>query len=147
MPQKTHYADDLFVLSTLVKSLESSLAVEADPEYFRERIAGDIFFIDSSIRTFSELLSQNAHLIERAEYVKLLIRSTKSFIDILQRLLAGKQPESAAYAAYAPQFRVNLEGQKKVEAELDSLFASALEGGAETDLVSQDELSELLRGQ
>ena len=147
MPQKTHYADDLFVLSTLVKSLDSSLAVEADPEYFRERIAGDIFFIDSSIRTFSELLAQNAHLIERAEYVKLLIRSTKNFIDILQRLLAGSQPESAAYAAYAPQFRANLEGQKKVEAELESLFASALEGGAETDLVSQDELSELLRGQ
>jgi len=146
MPQKTHYADDLFVLSTLVTSLDSSLAVEADPEYFRERIAGDIFFIDSSIRTFSELLAQNAHLIERAEYVKLLIRSTKSFIDILQRLLSGSQPESAAYAAYAPQFHANLEGQKKVEAELESIFASSLEGGAETDLVSQDELSELLRG-
>jgi hypothetical protein len=147
MPQKTHYADDLFVLSTLVKGLESSLAVEADPEYFRERIAGDIFFIDSSIRTFAELLAQNAHLIERAEYVKLLARSAKSFIDILGRLLSGALPESAAYAAYAPQFRANLEGQKKLESELEALFASSLEGGAETDLVSQDELSELLRGQ
>lgn len=147
MPQKTHYADDLFVLSTLVKGLDSSLAVEADPEYFRERIAGDIFFIDSSLRTFSELLAQNAHLIERAEYVKLLLRTAKSFIAVLERLLSGAAPESPAYAAYAPQFRANLEGQRKIEADLEALLASSLEGGAETDLVSQDELSELLRGQ
>ncbi len=145
MPQKTHYSDDLFVLSTMVKGLDASLAVEADPEYFRDKIAGNIFFIDSTIRTFSGLLEQNAHLIERAEYAKLLKRTSRTFMGILKRLMAQENGENQPFAAYFPQFKTTLEGQEKVESSLEAILSSSLDGASESDLVSQDELSELLR--
>ena len=146
MPQKVHYQDDLFLLSVLGKSLDAGLAVEADPEYFRDRMAGDIFFLDGSIRSFHGLLAQNEHLIDRAEYLKLLERTASAFVASVERLLSGSCPMSAAYEAYAPQFRALLDGQKAVLAELDGILAADGKGEAEVDLVSQDELSELLRG-
>lgn len=145
MPQKTHYSDDLFVLSTMVKGLDASLAVEVDPEYFRDKIAGNVFFIDTTIKTFSGLLEQNAHLIERAEYAKLLKRTSRSLMAVLKRLLEQGEGENQPFAAYFPQFKAALEGQKKIEGELEAILGSSLDGGSETDHVSQDELSELLR--
>lgn len=147
MPQKTHYQDDLFFLSVLVKSLDSGLSVEADPEYFRERIAGDIFFIDSSLRGFGEMLAQNSHLIERTEYLKLLERTIRSFVASVERLVAGECPMSAAYETYHPQLKGILQGQKDLLGELSESLKVMGSGGGETDLVSSDELSELLRGQ
>jgi hypothetical protein len=146
MPQKTHYQDDLFFLSVLAKTLDSGLSVEADPEYFRERVAGDIFFIDSSLRSFCEMLAQNSHLIERTEYLKLLERTTRSFSASIERLLAGGYPMSEAYEAYRPQFKGILLGQKALLGELSEILRSTGQGENETDLVSSDELSELLRG-
>jgi len=146
MPQKTHYQDDLFLLSVLTKALDSGLAVEADPEYFRDRIAGDIFFIDSSLRNFSEMLAQNSHLIERTEYLKLLERTVRAFSVIVGRLVEGEYPMSAAYESYSPQLKGILQGQKALLFELSEALKTASQGGGETDLVSSDELSELLRG-
>lgn len=146
MPQKTHYQDDLFLLSVLTKTLDSGLAVEADPEYFRDRIAGDIFFIDSSLRNFSEMLAQNSHLIERTEYLKLLERTVRAFSVIVGRLVEGDYPMAAAYESYSPQLKGILQGQKALLFELSEALKTASQGGGETDLVSSDELSELLRG-
>ena len=146
MPQKTHYQDDLFLLSVLTKALDSGLAVEADPEYFRDRIAGDIFFIDSSLRNFSEMLAQNSHLIERTEYLKLLERTVRAFSVIVGRLVEGDYPMAAAYESYSPQLNGILQGQKALLFELSEALKTASQGGGETDLVSSDELSELLRG-
>jgi hypothetical protein len=146
MSQKTHYQDDLFFLSVLTKALDAGLSVEADPEYFRERIAGDIFFIDSSVRSFSEMLAQNNHLIERTEYVKLLDRTARTFTSCLDRLLAGAYPMAEAYETYRPQFRGILLAQKALLSELGDILRAAGQGENETDLVSSDELSELLRG-
>lgn len=146
MPQKTHYQDDLFLLSVLVKSLEAGLSVEADAEYFRDRISGDIFFLDGSIRVFHGLLAQNAQLIERAEYLKLLERTARAFASIVDRLLAGRFPRAEDYSAYSAQFRSILEAQRAIVQDLAAVLQEADGGGSETDLVSQDELSELLRG-
>ncbi len=145
MPQKTHYQDDLFVISTLVKALEAALAVEADAEFFRERLAGDFFFIDTSIKNFHTLLSHNEHLIDRVEYMKLLERTAVSFGRVVRRLLAGDCPRAEDYAAYHPQLEAVLESQRTLVTELEALLASAGEGNSGADVVSEDELSELLK--
>jgi hypothetical protein len=145
MPQMIHYQDDLFFLSLLVKALDAGLATDADPEYFRERVAGDLFFLDGSIRTFQALLSQNAQLLERPECLKLLEGIGKTFSRVLDGLARGSYPGSAAYSPYKPQIEALLAGQRTLLAELDKLLYVTLEGEGESDLVSPDELSELLK--
>lgn len=145
MPQMIHYQDDLFFLSVLVKALDAGLSSEADPEYFRERVAGDLFFLDGSLKSFRSLLAQNALLIDRPEYLKLLQRTSRSLIQILERLIGGNYPRAGAYASYRPQFEALVKEQSALLAELDGIIESSLSGQTETDLVSQDELSELLK--
>jgi hypothetical protein len=145
MPQKTHYQDDIFLLSVYVKSLEASLAVEADPEYFKDRIIADCQFIDEGIRTFSDMLIQNSHLIERIEYAKLLERTARGFMLCMRHLIDGNLPNPSVWAASASQFRAMMKEEAIVLSSLSELLKSGGEADSETDLVSSDELSELLR--
>lgn len=145
MSQKIHYQDDLFLLSVLAKSLDSGLSVEADPEFYLERLAEDVFFIDSSIRKFKDLLSANSHLMDRSEYLKLLERTARTFAGSLERLASGASPMSSAWERYLSRLEEIARDQKAMLAELVDLLKNAGEGANETELVSSDELSELLR--
>jgi hypothetical protein len=145
MPQMIHYQDDLFFLSVQVKSLDSVLSTEADPEYFRERVLADIAFLDRNLRTFGSMLSQNALLIDRPEYLKLLERAVRAFAGILDKLLGSGYPRAEAYAAQAAALRESLAAQRELLYALEGQLSTSLSDEAETDHVSQDELSGLLR--
>jgi hypothetical protein len=145
MSQMIHYQDDLFSLSVLVKSLDLILSTETDPDYFAERVESDLSFLDRSLVSFGGLLEQNTLLIERAEYLKLLERTVKTFIGVLGRLEGAGYPRAQAFAGDGASLAAVGANQRALLGRLDSLLSSSLAGDAETDLVSQDELSELLR--
>ena len=140
-----HYQDDLFSLSVLVKSLDLILSTETDPDYFAERVEADMGFIDKSLRAFADLLEQNTLLIERAEYLKLLERTVKTFLGVLGRLEGAGYPRAQAFAGDGSRVAAVRTNQQALLGRLSALLNSSLTGDAETDLVSQDELSELLR--
>lgn len=140
MSQKIHYQDDLFILSVLVKALDATLSVEADSEFFHSRIIEDVSFLDKGIRTFHEMLSQNSHLLERIEYLKLLDRTANAFIDCLGKL------ETGHYSTQTRQFHDIRAIHASLQAERAQILCSTYKDGAEIDLVSSDEISELLKG-
>jgi hypothetical protein len=84
-------------------------------------------------------------LIERTEYLKLLQRTSRSLIQVIERILGGAYPRAEAYSTYRPQLEAVAKGQAAILAELDGILDFAVGGEGETDLVSQDELSELLK--
>jgi hypothetical protein len=145
MSQMIHYQDDLFSLSVLVKSLDLILSTETDPDYFAERVDGDIAFLSRSLRAFGSLLEQNALLVERADYLKLLERTVKSFIGVLDRLAGSGYPRAQAYAGDGRRIGDAAAEQRALLGNLGELLRSSLSGDTETDLVSQDEMSELLK--
>jgi hypothetical protein len=145
MSQMIHYQDDLFSLSVLVKSLDLILSTETDPDYFAPRIAADIYFLDESLRNFGALLEQNTLLIERAEYLKLLERTVKAFSRVIDRLTGSGYPRAQGFAGDGQSLAAASVAQRKLLGRLEELLASSLAGDTETDLVSQDELSELLK--
>ena len=130
-------------MSVLVKSLDLILSVETDPDYFAEHIGSDIGFLSRSFKVFSSLLEQNTLLIERAEYLKLLERTVKAFIGVLDRLSGSGYPQAQAFMSDGQGAAVA--EQRSLLGHLGELLRSSLTGDAETDLVSQDELSELLK--
>jgi hypothetical protein len=145
MPQMIHYQDDLFALSVLVKSLDLILSTETDPDYFAEKVEADIVFLDRSLRSFETLLEQNTLLVERAEYLKLLERTVKAFLGVLERISGSVYPRARSFAGDGSRLAEAAAGGRALQARLGELLRSSLSGDAETDLVSQDELSELLR--
>jgi hypothetical protein len=145
MSQMIHYQDDLFSLSVLVKSLDLILSTETDPDYFAERVNADIAFLDKSLQAFGSLLEQNTLLVERADYLKLLERTVKAFIGALDRLAGSGYPRAQAFAGDGQRIGSAAAEQRALLGRLGELLRSSLAGDAETDLVSQDELSELLK--
>jgi hypothetical protein len=145
MSQMIHYQDDLFSLSVLVKSLDLILSTETDPDYFAERVDADLAFLDRSLESFGGLLEQNTLLIERAEYLKLLERTVKTFLGVLGRLEGAGYPRAQAFAGDLARIAAVSADQRALLGRLGGLLDSSLAGDAETDIVSQDELSELLR--
>ena len=145
MPQMIHYQDDLFSLSVLVKSLDLILSTETDPDYFAERVETEIGFLDRSLRIFGSLLEQNTLLLERAEYLKLLERTVKSFLGVLDRLSGSGYPRARSFVGDGSQLDATSGEQRALLGRLGVILNSSLAGDAETDLVSQDELSELLK--
>ncbi len=146
MPQKIHYLDDIFFLSVLIKALDSGLSTEADPEHFRDSVTGNLEFIGSSLGLYLRLLDQNITLIDRAEYVKLLERTSRAYAFVLEKMLAGSYPVAAAYGSFRPRLVEFQQTQKIAQTRLEELLASTMGQEAGSDLVSEDELSELLRG-
>jgi hypothetical protein len=145
MSQMIHYQDDLFSLSVLVKSLDLILSTETDPDFFAERVEADLDFLNGRLESFCLLLEQNSLLIERAEYLKLLERTVKTFIGVLGRLEGSGYPRAQAFAGDGSKISAVSANQHALLGRLSALLSSSLSGDAETDLVSQDEMSELLR--
>jgi hypothetical protein len=145
MSKMIHYQDDLFSLSVLVKSLDLILSTETDPDYFAERVESDLGFLDRSLQSFAAILEQNTLLIERPEYLKLLQRSVKSFIGVLDRLEGSGYPRARDFVRDEASLARIAAGQRSLLGDLDALLRASLADDAETDLVSQDELSELLK--
>ncbi len=145
MPQMIHYQDDLFSLSVIVKSLDLMLSTETDPDFFAGRVSGDVEFLDRSLRSFGSLLEQNTLLIERPEYLKLLERTVKAFVGVLDRLAGSGYPRAQAFAGDGRALAAAAAEQRALLGRLGELLKLSLAGEAETELVSQDELSELLK--
>jgi hypothetical protein len=143
MSQMIHYQDDLFSMSVLVKSLDLILSTDTDPDYFAERIGEEIGFLDRSLRLFGSLLEQNTLLIERAEYLKLLERTVKAFVGVLDRLTGSVYPRAQFFATEG--LGAVAAAQRALLLGLGELLRLSLAGDTETELVSQDELSELLK--
>jgi hypothetical protein len=147
MPQMIHYQDDLFSLSVLVKSLDLVLSTETDPDFFAARVESDMAFLDASLSSFGSLLEQNNLLIERSEYLKLLERTVKTFIGILGRLEGAGYPRAQAFVGDGAKVAAISASQRALLGRISALLNDSLSEDAEIDLVSQDELSELLREQ
>ena len=145
MSQMIHYQDDLFALSVLVKSLDLMLSTEADPDFFADRVSKDLDFLNASLQSFGSLLEQNSLLLERAEYLKLLERTTKAFISVLERLHGSAYPRAGAFAPEGSPVASMAAQQKALLGRTGELLRSSLAEESETDLVSQNELSELLK--
>ncbi|HUW41193.1 MAG TPA: hypothetical protein VMV90_09265 [Rectinemataceae bacterium] len=145
MPQIIHYQDDLFFLSVLIKALDSGLSTEADAEHFRGTVLGNIEFIGSSLGRFLELLEQNIVLIDRAEYAKLLERTARAYAIVLEKLLGGSYPAAEAYSGSRQQLLELDSTRKNAQSRLEALLAATMGDEGGSDLVSEDELSELLR--
>lgn len=151
MPQKIHYQDDLFLLAAEVGHLARGLSLDANPDFFAARFRDTVGFVDATIRKLHVLIVKNIHLIDRLELAKLLEGVERDFARALEAAPRSLLAEPELYASNKERDEA-LEGlaamrqsQLSLAEELVDLRRSAVGEESDADLVSQDELSELLR--
>lgn len=147
MSQMIHYRDDLFLLSVHIKALDATLALEADPEFWADRVQADLRFIDETVKKLAGILARNLHLVDRDDYLRLLERASLDFRAALERLDSGASPLAQALGPLQTQVRSLIAAHRDLAQDLgESLSGRDPSEGVDSSIVSGDELAKLLGG-
>ncbi len=145
MAQKIHYQDDIYFVHRVVKLLRDALKLEIDPEYCAPRVVSDLRYAVSSIRTLHGALKANTRVVERPEYLKLLLRSACDLSDVASELLSGAGELSAALAPSRDELQIAYQDVRLLSEDIRNVLGELVGGETfDVDVVSHDELSELL---
>lgn len=87
MAARINYEDNIFYLSSIIKSLSTGVALEIDRDFFRDKIIEDIAFVHSTLTRLHKSLKDNVYLIRRADYMRELTRAIRSFCEFLDTLI------------------------------------------------------------
>jgi hypothetical protein len=143
MAQKIHFKDDAFFFSVMVKALSDGLAIDIDQELYGEKVATEIRYLEAFSSRFLNLLETNEHLVERLDHLKHLYSSIRQFRDILEIAIARAHPvldEEGKRIAGITIVRLREQADR-----IHELLVASGEEPEEADVVSHDELSELLK--
>lgn len=145
MPQHVNYADDLYYIHTMVKSLKSGMNLELDPDVFRDKITEDILFIDSVFFRLLTSLKQNDRLIKRQEYLRMLLRALRNYDEFLGQTIEGELPFSKHLSDLREKLTAVREHVQEISQEIREILT--VEGSREdtTSLISPEEYEFLLQ--
>lgn len=145
MPQHVNYADDLYYIHTMVKSLKSGMNLELDPDVFRDKITEDILFIDSVFFRLLTFLKQNDRLIKRQEYLRMLLRALRNYDEFLGQTVAGTLPFSKHLSNLGEKLGAVREHVQEISQEIRDILRE--ESGREDagSIISPEEYEFLLQ--
>jgi len=145
MARRVNYDDNLFYAMTLTRALRSGLQLDIDPDYFRDKVVEDIFFIDRTLEQIYEALRTNTFLINRRDHLRALMRAKRTFADTLDEVLESR----CAFAEHLGPFRAKLAGAREQHVRDISDIQGLIENGAQEadqeSIISQDEYRFLLQ--
>jgi hypothetical protein len=144
--QKIKFQDDLWYIRRVVALVEDAVKIQPDAVFFAEHLIAEIRFAEGSVRKLKEVLESSPRLKDRGEYMVLLARSTRALSDAASDLASGDGDLSHALAGEKDEIAAMAHGLRSLTAEVRDLASTAMDEGAlEGDIVSGDELSELLK--
>jgi hypothetical protein len=143
MTKKINFEDDIFTLSLLVRNLSDILKLEIDAEFFRDRIDGDVSFIDTAARRIHESLAESPLFLKRQEYLKGMQRMKRSFIGLLDAILEKRLPSAEFLLGQADRYRAIRAAHEKDLEEITAALSKS-SGLEEQHMVSENEFKILL---
>lgn len=142
---KINYEDDIFLLNSLIKTLQKGLNLDVDPDFFRQKILDDIFFIDSSLTNLFASLCDSEFLIARRQYLRDLQRTIAFLIDIMDGILDEKYRFAAQLRSAFIKIKACRLQLDKMITDIRSMLTDATPEDEHEDTVSQDEFRFLLK--
>ena len=146
MATKINYENNIFYLQTILKTTKNGLTLEIDAEYFREKVAADMFFLASSLSALYASLKANSHLIKKSSYLRSLLRTKRDFAELAQNILEKKLPLAPSLAEEFPKLKICRAEQardiEEIKAHIEN--RSQKESSPESDVISSEEFRFLL---
>jgi hypothetical protein len=145
MNKRVNFEDNIFILMNRIKMLRDLFTLDADPGLFLEKTMDDIDFITQALSLLLQQLLENQRFIERAELFQYLEELEWQFSQVLSDFMNNQGTISIQeIPAAVEKIRIlrshSLERRKTAE-----IAGGASESQAGETVVSQDELSELLK--
>ena len=144
MASKVHYDDNLFFIHSILRTVAAGLKLDIDPEYFKDKIVEDIFFIDAILmRTFASL-KDNTYLINRSAYLRSLRRTVTAFVEFLDTVEGDRAGLADSLSAYHNKLASTLHAHNHILHEIDAMLDQEELDEETVDVVSSQEYGFLL---
>ena len=143
MTRKINYEDDIFTVALHVRCLQDALKLEVDPDLFKDRILGDITWIDGITGQLYQSLRDSSLYVKRQEHLKELAKLKRAFAEALDALVERKAPFAEHLQEELPDLRARRDVHRRDIGEIRTL----LEGTGipeEQHMVSAEELKFLM---
>ncbi|HYW85916.1 MAG TPA: hypothetical protein VFB30_21880 [Spirochaetia bacterium] len=145
MTRKINYEDDIFSLALEIRCLQDILKLEIDPEFFRERVLGDISWADSMIARVYQSLVASSLFVKRQEHLREIQKLKRAFIEAIDSLLAKRVPFAQHVTDSSERLRAIRDAHEKDIAEIRELLTGRGQGAPEEEhIVSAEELRFLM---
>jgi hypothetical protein len=143
MTRRINYEDDIFSLALQVRCLQDTLKLEVDPEFFKERLLGDIAWLDLTIGRLYASLRESSLYVKRQEHLKELQKLTRAFQAALDALVEKRTPFSDHVPEKLEALRAIRDSHMRDIEEIKALIAGR--GAPEEEhMVSAEELKFLM---
>jgi hypothetical protein len=143
MTRRINYEDDIFTLALQVRWLQDALKLDIDPEMFRDRLLGDLGWIESTIGALYRSLRESSLYVKRQEHLKELQKLKRAFAEALDAVVEKRSPFAAHVPEKLEQIRGSRDAQLRDIEEIRALIAGATAPEGE-HIVSAEELKFLM---
>lgn len=144
MLQNIVFQDNLYHLSRSIDTAYEGLLLELAPEFFLDKTIDDILFFDVAIQKLYRQVQTAPHLSGYVDILHALHSCQDRYIRLLDALLQGKASMRDKFTQLLPK----LQGIRNAHASVRSELAACIQKSDKTndsrDIVSRNELSELL---
>lgn len=144
MPEKIHYDDNIFFLTSMIRTLNDAVKLNVDAEYFADKILEDTLFIDTSIKKIYSSIRENGHLIRRNSYLHSIMKLKRAYGRLLEDLLATNGAFAAPFESMRPKLRRitanHMDDVRIIREGMDEIEELKSDG----DVISHDELHFLM---
>ncbi len=148
MSQRIHFNDDLFFLTKSMQALKEGLALEIDGPLFMDNVSSNLSFYGSCLGELMASLEDNKRLIDWMEYLRSLYLAERQYVDLLATALDPDASWAGGLLASRRALETALnEHRTELASMRDRLSLKGEEEAPQEDVVSKDELDELLRDQ
>ena len=146
MAIQINYDDDIYLLQTMIKTLNAAVQLKVDSDLFTEKITDDLFFIDATIQGLYRRLGESRKLLRRAEHLRSILRAKSALIDTIEICLKPETSMHEALTAFHGRLRAcrNEHGDDIADIRTILQYGDDDED-VDEDLVSQEEFLSLLQ--
>lgn len=145
MTKQINYEDDLFALTLMVRNLSDILKLDADPTFFRDKLASDLFAVDAIMARVSAALQECGTFVKRNDHLRELVKLKKLYTDLLEEALLCHAPLSQALTDYGEKFRRIRDAHNREMGGIRDALARAVSAPQEREhMVSEEEFKSLL---
>lgn len=144
MLQKIVFHDNIYQLSRSIDVLNEGLMLDLSPEYFLDKTVDDLLFFDMSIQKLYNQIQANSQLSDYITIMHNLYSCQNNYIKLISFILSGKTSMNEEFFALRPKLNEIKAIHISLQSNLIKNIHKSDKNNDSHDIVSQNELSELL---
>ena len=144
MLQNIVFQDNLYQLTRSIETLQEGLLLDLSKDYFFDKTVDDLLFFDVSIQKMFRQIQANTQISGYISILQNLYTCQDAYLKLEALVLDGKSAMHEDFLPLLPKLKTIKEMHLAIRTEIQKIIQKSDKNNDSRDIVSPDELSELL---